>query len=56
MKPNIATTLDNGDYGVREMTDAEHVDYLAAIANASPIQETPRLLLDEPADETPSGS
>jgi hypothetical protein len=54
MKPNIATTLENGEYGVREMTDAEHVDYLVAIANASPIQETPRLFPDEPTDETPS--
>ena len=28
-KPEIATILEDGTYGQREMTDAEYADYLA---------------------------
>jgi len=31
MNPEIATLLDDGTYGQREMTDAEYADYLATI-------------------------
>lgn len=33
-KPDIATILDDGTYGQREMTDTEYVEYLQVI-NAS---------------------
>jgi len=29
--PEIATILDDGTYGQREMTDREHAEYLEAI-------------------------
>lgn len=32
MKPEIATILDDGTYGQREMTDDEYDEYLAAIS------------------------
>lgn len=38
MNPEIATLLDDGTYGQREMTDDEYAEYLATI-NAP--QETP---------------
>jgi hypothetical protein len=31
MKPEIATILDNGEYGQREMTEQEHANYLEQI-------------------------
>jgi hypothetical protein len=34
-KPEIATILENGLYGQREMTDEEIAEYEASIANSS---------------------
>ena len=43
-KPNIATILEDGTYGKREMTDEEYADYLAIQTD---IPERPPL--EEPA-------
>jgi len=32
MKPEIATILDDGTYGQREMTDDEYAEYVATIS------------------------
>ena len=39
-KPQIATILDDGSYGQREMTDEEHDAWLAQIEK-EPTNETP---------------
>lgn len=31
-KPQVATILEDGTYGNREMTEEEHADYLATIS------------------------
>jgi hypothetical protein len=36
-KPEIATILEDGTYGQREMTDEEFADYEAVIANADTV-------------------
>jgi len=41
MKPEIATILENGEYGQREMTDEEHAQYLEMQANAPTIDPSP---------------
>lgn len=38
MRPEIATTLADGTYGQREMTEEEHTQYLEAIKE--PEEET----------------
>ena len=37
MKPEIATILEDGTYGQREMTDEETAEYEALIANSPTI-------------------
>ena len=41
MRPEIATTLADGTYGQREMTDDEYAQYLEAIKEPEPEEETP---------------
>ena len=36
-KPEIATILDNGEYGQREMTDEEYAEYETIISNHEPV-------------------
>ena len=38
MKPQIATTFDDGTYGQREMTDQEYAEWLSQL---EPQPETP---------------
>jgi hypothetical protein len=38
MKPEIATILEDGTYGQREMTDEEFAEYEALIADADPVR------------------
>jgi hypothetical protein len=43
MKPEIATVLNDGTYGQREMTDDEYAEYLATInaPDTMPEEATP---------------
>ena len=40
MKPEIATILDDGTYGQREMTDEEYAEWQAVAAANPPTEET----------------
>ena len=40
MKPEIATILDDGTYGQREMTDEEFAEWQAVAAQYPPSEET----------------
>lgn len=40
MNPEIATILDDGTYGQREMTDDEYAEWLAAVDGRQPQEET----------------
>lgn len=40
MKPQIATILDDGTYGQREMTDEEYAEWQAVAAQYPPQEET----------------
>ena len=46
VKPEIATILDDGTYGQREMTDEEYAEWQAVAANNPP--------QNEPEEETPT--
>ena len=37
MKPQIATILEDGTYGQREMTDEEYANYEAIVAECQPL-------------------
>ena len=39
MKPEIATILDDGTYGQREMTDDEYAQYQQLVADYNAAQE-----------------
>ena len=38
--PLIATILDNGEYGEREMTDVEYAEYLETVSHEPPYPDT----------------
>lgn len=41
MKPEIATILDDGTYGQREMTDEEYAEWQAHVATHPAQEDTP---------------
>jgi hypothetical protein len=48
-KPQLATILEDGTYGNREMTDEEHAEYLETIKPQTPSEEP--ATVEETVDE-----